>query len=173
MSADEKTRECTEGAATAVQAMHGDSCTAKRVQAGPTTSTSFGVKAKSLALPCRDDLVENGDAASKSCLSILEMRTPTAAGGLSLAGEASTTTRIAFYQSHLRFCPTEETNSEKASTQYALYHRVSGGTSFVSPPGAGLYKKNQGKLWYSIQAVLKAVSAPARFWERVVNGCQG
>ena len=30
-----KTRERTEGAAKAVQAKHGDSCTAKRVQDGP------------------------------------------------------------------------------------------------------------------------------------------
>ena len=30
--ANTKTRECTEGAATAVQAMHGDSCTAQRVR---------------------------------------------------------------------------------------------------------------------------------------------
>ena len=38
--ADKKTRECTEGAAFAVQAKHGDSCSAKRIQAGPTCSTS-------------------------------------------------------------------------------------------------------------------------------------
>ena len=37
---------------------------------------------------------------------------------------------------------------------------VSGGTSFLLPPSGGLYKQNQGKLWYSIQAVLKVVSAP-------------
>ena len=62
----EKTRERTKGAATAVQAMHGDSCTAKRVQAGPTTSTSFGVKAEPCALSCRDDvLVKKGAAAPK------------------------------------------------------------------------------------------------------------
>ena len=55
--ADTKTRECTEGAATAVQAMHGDSFSANRVQAGPkTTSTSFGVKAESPALSCRDNV---------------------------------------------------------------------------------------------------------------------
>ena len=55
--ADTKTRECTEGAATAIQAMHGDSFSANRVQAGPeTTSTSFGVKAESPAFSCRDDV---------------------------------------------------------------------------------------------------------------------
>ena len=43
--ADTKTRERTEGAATAVQAMHGDSCSANRVDPGPkTTSISFAVR---------------------------------------------------------------------------------------------------------------------------------
>ena len=40
--ADTKTRECTEGAATAVQVMHGDSCSATRVDPNPMCSTSFG-----------------------------------------------------------------------------------------------------------------------------------
>ena len=122
MSADEKTRERTEGAATAVQAMHGDSCTAKRIQAGKTTSTSFGVKAEPPALPCRIDLVDNGAAAPKSYPSLLKMRTPTAAGDLLPASEASTTTRITFYQPRLRFCPTQNKDYERTSTQYALYH---------------------------------------------------
>ena len=81
--ADTKTRERTEGAAAAVQAMHEGSFFANRAQVGPkTTSTSFGVKAEPPALSCRDDVVvENGAAAPKSCLSPLEMRTTTAAGG--------------------------------------------------------------------------------------------
>ena len=67
--ADKKTRERTEGAANAVQAQHGDSCSAKRIQAGPTCSTNFGVKAEPPALYCRDDvLIENGAAVPKSCL---------------------------------------------------------------------------------------------------------
>ena len=47
-----KTRERTEGAAKAIQAMHEDSFfSANRVQAGPkTTATSFGVKAPDLVL---------------------------------------------------------------------------------------------------------------------------
>ena len=71
--ADTKTRERTEGVAKSVQAMHGGSFSANRVQAGPkTTSTSFGVKTEPHALPCRDDVsVENGAAAPKSCLSPL------------------------------------------------------------------------------------------------------
>ena len=74
MEADEqastKTRERTEGAATAIQAMRGDFFSARRVEPGPTTnSTSFGEKAEPPALPCRDDsVVESGPAASGSCL---------------------------------------------------------------------------------------------------------
>ena len=80
--ADTNTRERTEGAAKAVQAKHGDSCTAQRVQEGPKTSTCFGVKAEPPALPCRDDvLVKTGTAASKSCLPLVKMLSPTAAGG--------------------------------------------------------------------------------------------
>ena len=73
--ANTNTRERTEGAATAVQAMGGDGFSARRVEPGPnTTSTSFGVKAKPPALPCRDGVVvESGDAAPESCLPSLEM----------------------------------------------------------------------------------------------------
>ena len=90
--ADTKTRERTEGAATAVQPMRGDGFSARRVEPGPNTnSTSFGVKAEPPALPCRDDVVvESGDATSESYLPSLEMRSPTAAGGLVPPGEAST-----------------------------------------------------------------------------------
>ena len=106
-----KTRERTEGAATAVQAMHGDSCTAQKVQDGPKTSTSFGVKAKPLDLPSREDvLVENGAASLKSRLPPSEMRSPTAAGGFLPTGEASTATRTTFNQPPLRFTrPRERT----------------------------------------------------------------
>ena len=78
--ADTQTRERTEGAAKAVQAMHEDSFSASRVGPDPKTkSTSFGVKDKPPAFPYRDDVVvENGTAAPKSCLSPLEMRTATA-----------------------------------------------------------------------------------------------
>ena len=82
--ANTKTRERTNGAAAVIQAIHGDRCSANRVQVGSkTTSTSFGVNAESSALPCRNDVVvENGTATPKSCVSPLEMRTTTAAGGL-------------------------------------------------------------------------------------------
>ena len=68
--ASTKTRERTEGAAIAVQAMRGDGFSARRVEPGPTTnSTSFGVKAGPPALPCWDDsVVESGATAFESCL---------------------------------------------------------------------------------------------------------
>ena len=88
--ASTKTRERTEGAATAAQAMRGDCSSARRVEPGPTNSTSFGMKAEPPALPCRDDsVVECGVAAFKSCLPSMEMRPSTAAGGLVPTGNAS------------------------------------------------------------------------------------
>ena len=96
---DKKTRERTEGAAAAVQAKHGDSCSARRVQAGPKSSTSFGDDFTGpLSLPfSRDDvLVGNGAEAPKVYLSPLEMRTPTAAGGLLPTDTTSTVTRTTF-----------------------------------------------------------------------------
>ena len=99
VTADKKTRERTEGAAAAVQAKHGDSCSAKRVQAGPTSSTSSGMKAEPPVLPRWDDvLIERGAAAPKSCLSPAEMRTPTAAGALLPTGIASSAMRTIFSQ---------------------------------------------------------------------------
>ena len=77
--ADTKTRERTEGAATAVQAMHEDSRSAKRVDPDPMCSTSFGDDCTGPpALPSSrgDALVDNSAAAPKSCLSPLEMRSP-------------------------------------------------------------------------------------------------
>ena len=106
VKADKKTCGRTEGAATAVQAMHGDSFSANRVQAGPTCSTGFGVKAEPPALPCRDDvLVESGVAAPKSCLSSLEIRTSTAVGGLLSTDKTSTVTRTTFRQLRILIGP--------------------------------------------------------------------
>ena len=113
--ANTKTHERTEGAAKkAVQAMDGDSFSASRVDPGSkTNTTSFDVKAKPPALPCRDNvLVESGAAAPKSSLPSLGMRSPTAAGGLLPAGEASIVTKAAFNQPPLRPYSTEETNSK-------------------------------------------------------------
>ena len=118
--ANAKTREHTEGAATAVQAMHGDSCSATRVEPGPkTNSTSFGMKAEHPALPCRDGvLVENGDASPKSCLLSLEMRSPSAAGGLLPTGETSTATKIPVNRPPLRIYLTKETNWRTSTVSY-------------------------------------------------------
>ena len=120
--ANTTTRERTEGAATAVQAMRGDSFSARRFKPGPNiNSSSFGVKADPPALPCRDDvMVEGGDAAPKSCLPSLEMRSLTAAGGLVPTGEASTATETNFNQTSLRFHSTEETDSEANSKEANL-----------------------------------------------------
>ena len=136
--ANTKTRERMEGAATAVQAMRGDSFSARRVEPGPNTnSTSFGVRAEPPALPCRDGVVvESGDTAPKSCLSSLEIRSSTASGGLVPTGKASTPTdafstptETIFNQPPLRFHTTEETDSEansketnlRTTTPYASY----------------------------------------------------
>ena len=115
-TANVKIRERTEGAATAVQAMHGDSCTAQKVQDGPKTSTSFGVKAEPPDLPCREDvLVEDGAAVPKSCLLFLEMRSPTAAGGFLPIGKAFTATKTTFNKSSLRLYATEKVNPKETN----------------------------------------------------------
>ena len=114
---DTETRERKKGAATAVQAMHGNSCSVNRVDPGPkTTSASFGVKADPPALFCRNDvLVDNGAAAPKSGLSLLKIRTTTAAGGLLPTGKTSTATRTTFDYSTLWLYQTEETHSKRIS----------------------------------------------------------
>ena len=111
--ANTKTRERTKVAATAVQAMSGDSFSARRVEPGPNTnSTSFGVKAEPPALPCRGDVVvESSDAAPKLCFPSLEMRLPTAAGGSVPTGKTSTATKTNFNQPPLRFYSTKKTDS--------------------------------------------------------------
>ena len=119
--ADTKPRERTEGSA--VQAMHGDSCSAIRVDRDPVCSTSFGGDStEPPALPCSEDdaLVGKGAAVPKSCLPPLEMRTTSAAGGLLPTGKTSTATKTTFDHPILWFCLTEETNLG-TSTQSASY----------------------------------------------------
>ena len=83
------------------------------------------MKAETPALPRRDDvLVDDGAAAPKSCLSTLEMHTPTAAGGLLPADKTSRNTRVTCNQSRLRFCPTEDTSSERKSIQHASFYSI-------------------------------------------------
>ena len=103
--ASTKTCESTEGAATAVQAIHGDSCSATRIDLFLMCSTSFGDDCTGPpALPYSEEnaLVDNGAAAPKSCFQPLEMHTTTAAGGLLPTGETSTATKITFNQPLLR-----------------------------------------------------------------------
>ena len=112
--ANKKTRECTKGAATAVQEKHGNRCSADRVDPDPMCSTSFGDDCtRSPAPPCsgENDLVDNGAAAPKSCLPSLEMRSPTAIGGLLPTGGTSTATKTTSNKPPLRLYSTEETNS--------------------------------------------------------------
>ena len=97
---DSKTRKRTENAA-ADQTKHGDSCSAKKFAAGPPIClTSFGDDStEPPALSCRDDIiVDKGAVAPKPCLSLVEVRKLTAAGGLLPAGIASTATRTIFHQ---------------------------------------------------------------------------
>ena len=121
-SANTKTHERTEGAATAVQAMHGDRFSACRVDPGPkSNSTSFGMKAEPPALPCRDDVVvESGDAAPKSCLPSLEMHSPTAAGGLVPTDETPTLTKTTYNETTLRLYATEETNPKENNLRTSI-----------------------------------------------------
>ena len=73
--AETKTRERTEGAATAVQAMHGDSYSATLVYPDPMCSTSFGDDCTGPSAPPysgENALVDNGAVAPKSCLLSLE-----------------------------------------------------------------------------------------------------
>ena len=88
-----------EGAAAADRAKYRNSCSAKRVQAGSTSSTSFGMKAEPPARPRRDDVLV--DKAVKK-------RPLTATGDILPAGKAFTATRIIFHQLPLPFCLTEE-----------------------------------------------------------------
>ena len=171
--ADTKTRERTEGAATAVQAMRGDCFSARRVEPGPTTNpTRFGVKAEPPALPCRDDsVVECGTAASESCLPSMEMRPSIASGGLVPTGEASNASKTTYNQPPLRFCSTEKTDHLEAKTHGLQFHpprttAAASGDCLLLPTAGGSLTQNPGKIGSLIQAVLEVTSAPARLWDR-------
>ena len=151
--ANTKTRERTEGAATAVQAIHGDSCTAQRVQDGPKISICFGVMAEPPTLPCWDDfVVENGAVAPKSCLPSMEMRSSTATRDLLPTGKASIATRTTFNQPPLRLYLTEETNSKKTSTSYISYD-------------SSLFQKNNLPAVSSCRRVIETKSGESRMFD--------
>ena len=168
-----KTRERTEGTATAVQAMRGDCFSARRVEPGPNTnSTSFGVKAEPPALPCRDNVVvECGAAASESCLPSLEMRPSTAAGGLVPSGKASIASETTSNEPRLRFYVTEEMNPEGDSkmedswtlTSSALHDSRSFLRLFAASYCHRIVetKSRQNR----IQVVQEVTSVPAYFWD--------
>ena len=74
-----------------------DSFSAKKIDNGPTSLTSFRMMAEPPALPSRDDaLVDKSAAGPKPCLSPVKMRTLTAVGGLLPASAAFTAMRIIF-----------------------------------------------------------------------------
>ena len=75
------------------------------------------------ALPCSrvNALVGNGAAAPKSCLLPLEVRSPTAAGGLPPAGMGTTATKATFHQLSLWFCLTEETYLRTSTISVSHY----------------------------------------------------
>ena len=130
--ANTKTRERTEGAAIAVQAMRGDCVSARRVEPGPTTkSTSSGVKAESSALPCRDDsVVECGSTASELCFPSMEKRSSTAAGGLVPTGDAFKASETTLNEPPLRFCLTEETDLKAKNSWTSVPSASSNSSNF-------------------------------------------
>ena len=123
-------------------------------------------------LPCGDDvLVEDGAAVSKSYLPSSEMRTTTAAGGLLLTGEIYTATKTTFNKSPLRLCSNEETNPNETnlwtSVPSAWYDSSFWRNKLLAAPSCRrIIEKNRCRIGRSIQAVLKVVFAPARFWDR-------
>ena len=101
VTSDKKTRKRTEDAAAAERVISGDSSSVTQVDLDHRCLTSFGDDFSGPpALPCsrNDALVDNGTAASKPCLSPVEMLTLTAAGGLFSAGKAATAMMAIFYQ---------------------------------------------------------------------------
>ena len=173
--ADTKTRERTEGTATAVQAMRGDAFSARRVKSGPNTnSTSFGVKVEPPALPCRDNVVvESRGAASESCLPSLEMHSSTAAGGVVPTCEASTAKETNFNQPPFGFARPRRRIWRRVvrrlqfrpprTTAAASSRR---GTCLLLPIAGGSLTQTPGKIGLLIQAVHEVTSAPAHFWDR-------
>ena len=89
---------------------------AARVDGGPTSLTSVDMRAEPPApeKSIGDVLVDKGAEATKPCLSPVEMRTPTAAGGLLPAGKASTAMGTIFSQP-LSFWALDDTTKKRTS----------------------------------------------------------
>ena len=118
-----KTRERTKGAATAVYAMRGNNCSADRADLDPVCSTSSGDYCTGPpAPPCSGEnaLVDNRAAAPKSCLPSLEMRSPTAVGGLVPTGKTSTVTKTTYNETPLRLYATEEMNPKEKKLRTSI-----------------------------------------------------
>ena len=161
--ADKKTRERTEGAAKAVQAMHGDSFSASRVDPGPkTNSTCFGVKRPNLPL----------SLAGTTSWSRTALRRPS---------RVSHPWRCAKHHPSVTYFPPAKSLQQErppstshlfGSTQpnrqiYGLQLHppgataVSGDINCLLPPSAGeSSRQNQGKIGCLIQVVLKSRSSP-------------
>ena len=123
---DAKTRKRTEGAATAERVISGYNSSAE-VDPDPICLASFGDDSTGPpALPCSRDnaLVDNGASAPKPCLSPVEMRTRTAAGGLLPAGTASTATRTIFLRPLFSWSLVGETKKRicRTSIQYVSFY---------------------------------------------------
>ena len=113
---DTKTHKRTEDA-TIAQVVNEDSSSARKVDIGPTTSTSFGMITESPALLCRDDaLVGKGAEALRPCLSPVEIHTLPAAGGLLPADTVSTAIRTIVSRSLPSWTLGEETKERTSQT---------------------------------------------------------
>ena len=181
ITADEKTRKRTEGAAAAVQAKCGKSCSAKSVQTGPKSSTSFDMKAEPPAFPHRNDvMVDIGAAAPKLCLSPVEMRTLTAISGLLPACKTSTATMTIFQQLPLGFCLTKKIKS-RTSNQYAMDNsslwklkiiETKSGQTLVFDPGSSTGHRCACpflRTWRTLlcrEVFVRALNETAAFWGR-------
>ena len=103
--------------------MRKDSCSADRVDLDPMCSTSSGDDCTGPPTPpCSGEnaLVDNRAAAPKSRLPSLEMRSPTAAGGLVPTGETSRATKTTYNETPLRLYATEETNPEEKQVRTSI-----------------------------------------------------
>ena len=109
-----------------------------KVDIGPTSLTCFGMMAELPALSCcrGDALVDKGAEAPKSCLSLVEMRTQAATGGLLPAGTAFTAMKT-IVSRPFPFGPSVKRPREEPVGQT---------TSLPSPAEGGLFKQNQEKL---------------------------
>ena len=136
-----------------------DNCSANQVDPDQMCRTSFGDDSTGpLALPCSRDeaLVDNGAATPKPRLSPVEMRTPTAAGGLLPAGTASTVMRIIVPRPFFSWSLGETKKiTSRANNQLASIYRW-----------RVIQMKSKQTVACSILAVLQVVYARARFWER-------